>query len=193
MIQKKKTMNSISKLLNYEALLKKEGPLYIQSDRHSITNIQEFIEVFFGRLNYSYCTYYDKEFRVQQCMYSKRRSLGDIYRIGLSFLPELSLVDLTISLTSYIEGHKPVIYHYTGIRSNKFISTFICPDISKRVYFINNYAGNSTFTNDNIIYGMAKGTPDEIGLLPEDYKSLNKEYNESISLEVEGGGETVQV
>lgn len=175
-------MDKLEVINKLEAELKELGPLYLGYDNklHTdtvVTDIDQFIKEFFFKLNPNYCTYEDIDCSRLQCGSTRSRSLGDIYRILLSFIPEVSLLDLILKLTDTIETSKE--FKYFNSNQPHLLQTYKCNDISKRVYFIiNTYYNNRRYSFSKPYYfsGQDFNTKDEIGFTITDYLDLHKEY-----------------
>lgn len=134
---------------------------YLETD---ITDLKEFTKCLLRWVKSSiYSTKDEREFI--QCYPNKDRSLGDLYRITISYLPETKLLDLL-----------EVLYQYN---TEKYIYTYKCPDINKRVWLVSvlwevqsvyNLTNNIKWWNKNLLGEQPK--EDEFDLLPEDYVTL---------------------
>lgn len=109
-----------------EVLYKQEGVLRFDA----FINIEGLsLEEFLSNLVVDYARLYntlDTDDNIQ-CDYNRNRSLGDIYRITLSYFPEVSLVEVIQALITLVNQEDEVM-------------SMRCGDISKRVYY-NRYKG----------------------------------------------------
>jgi hypothetical protein len=150
-------------------------------------NLNDFIINFFNIYNKNFSTREDGTF---YCGTSKRRSIGDIYRISINFFPKCSILDIL-----------QILYDICESKSIE-LCTLICPTIKKRVYFISSYYGTTTSINLINEFSVVKSnftspyyyaghagwneqighTIDEFGLKSNDYVNLfkNKEKKEYV-------------
>lgn len=164
----------LQKIQQLEEEYKDKGPLYLDTTKIEFTNIEEFIKRFIFKYNPYYHTYSDLECTKSDCFAGKSRSIGDIFRIILSYDPEVRLEDVIVTMVDLVENFSSFDYN----ANNNKIGTLLCKDIGKRVYF--RIDCQETFSKPywyctSQQLGMGNARIDEFGVLPEDYLTLYKE------------------
>lgn len=144
-----------------------KGPLYVNTEYISFNNLRQFLLDFLVDYNENNCTYYTKNLNNTQCYSRCYRSAGDIFRIILSYIENITLAEVVIELVDIVEN-------YISDDGNYCIKTIKCNDIGKRVYYSYNdgkgkFTKPSWYGSQNIDLDLRV---DEFEALPEDYLAL---------------------
>lgn len=117
-------INSIKKLVAKEHLLPK---IYIKKGNHSIESlIQQFIYV-------QNTTYFDPEFKCEQCDHGRMRSFDDLWAICNTYFPDITAKEVFQELLNY-GFNKPALLCFSNCSTIRKIR--ITADTSKNKQFV---------------------------------------------------------
>lgn len=160
------------RLKEEEKQYRSEGPLYVDKTLIKFNDLRSFLIEFFENYNENFNTYYDPECKQTQTYSNCHRSLGDIYRIILSFRDDIPLIDVATELVLLVEN-----YYNPDSVDFGYIRTLKCEDIGRRVYYPYDYEEDGSFSSPcwycgSQEHGGDEDRMDEFDALPEDYLAL---------------------